>query len=149
MPISSELVSPVANKIEDMGNGVTREWALDGKAVVFHITSISRPTLDSWVDAVTQTLNAWIGDTMYIIYDFAVPGMVVFSPYLQSRAKELAQLRLDLTAIVAVVLPKSFFTQLAVRFIGTMKPNNTTVRLFVSYEEGLDWFDYLIRTKHE
>src|SRR5262245_4628943 len=103
MPKSREIISPVAGKLEDLGNDVTREWALDGKAVIFHLKDISRPTLDAWVAGVTQTLNAWTNDTMYIMYDFAVPGMVVFSPYLQSRAKELSQLRLDLTAMVAVV----------------------------------------------
>jgi hypothetical protein len=149
MPTSSELVSPVVNKIEDMGTGVTREWALDRQAVIFHLKNISRPALDTWVEAVKQTVQNWTGDTMYIAYDFAVPGMVVLSPYLQARAKELAAIGSDMTAYVAVVLPKTFFTQLAVRFVGTVKPKNTTVRLFLSYEEGLDWFDYLLRTKHE
>jgi hypothetical protein len=141
------MVPTTERTIETLGNGVTREWALDGKAVVFHVKNISRPSLDTWVEAVKQTVQNWTGDTMYIVYDFAVPGMVVLSPYLQSRAKELAALRTEMSAYVAVALPKTFFTQLAVRFVGTVKPNNTIVRLFLSYEEGLDWFEYLLRQK--
>jgi len=136
------------SRIEILGYGVTREWALDGKAVIFHLKNISRSALDIWVEAVKQTVQNWTGDTMYMVYDFAVPGMVVLSPYLQSRAKELAMISSDMSAYVAVALPKNFFTELAVRFVAAIKPKNTTVRLFFSYEEGLDWFDYLIRTQN-
>jgi hypothetical protein len=148
-PIVAEFAPIDTRKIQILGNGVTREWAFDGKVVIVALKSFARPTIDAAVKAIMDAKLHWTADRMHFIIDMSIPGMLILPPYLQARTKELTAFRPELISNIAVVVPKTFFAQLAARFANAVKPENTTVRIFYSRAEALDWFEKLIGSHDE
>lgn len=143
-PIAAELAPIDTRKVQILGNGVTREWEFDGKVVIVALKSFARPSIDIAASAIMENKQNWTADRMHLIIDMSIPGMLILPPYLQARTRELTAVRPELPTYVAVVVSKSFFTQLAARFANAVKPKTTTVRLFHSRAEALDWFENLL-----
>ena len=125
------------DSIEELGLGVTREWVNDHRIVVFTIADVSRAAVDAWMDAVTQTMNTWTADTIYIVHDYTPSKTSMLTPYMRARIQELYEFGRDLRGHLAVVLPRTFITILMKAFLNKQERTGITVYVCFSREEAL------------
>lgn len=144
----SNSLSDVNTAVEQLGHGVTREWIQDHQIVIFTLKDFSRPSIDTWIKATKETIDHRPGETFYILHDHSTSGILVLTPYARERAKELTTHHPDVPTYVALIVPKTFITQLFVYFMSTQKRAKSMLKLFFSREKGLAWLNQMMAKPH-
>ncbi len=129
-----------SEQVEQLSQGVTREWLCDGQIVVYAVLDVRRESIDTWVDAFTTDLMNWPADQPFrVIHDFSAPGAVT-TPYARARAQEIVDVRPEIKGRAAVVLSASVFNSLIHLFLNRQSNSTPRVRkTFMSREAAIAW----------
>lgn len=127
--------------ITQLSPHITREDLCNGQIVVFTLTDMTRATVDLWIDACREVMDACFaeGRPMLILQDLSRQG-VVNTPYSTERGKELGDLYPDLRGRTAFLLPpnqEGLRIKLFMR--RTMNQQTRQRTAFDTREEALEW----------
>lgn len=122
-------------------SGVTAEWLYEGQIVVFRLSDVTRNTIDGWSQLVLDAIAAIpAGQPVLFLHDSTSPKVGI-TPYLTSKVPGLFRQCSHIPGRVAVVVASSTAGQLIslVTRNTYSKDARQTSRVFVNYNEALDW----------
>jgi hypothetical protein len=137
--MSTSTGTSTADPIEQLGRGVTCQWHNDSRIIEVRAENSSPDAVDLWVDKITDVIRKWPKDRPCLTLVDVSSEKIATTPYVRERAKGLATLRNDLQMFTAMVLPHTFFAQIA--RIVTRRPMgpNVHMRVFTARDEALKW----------
>jgi hypothetical protein len=118
----------------------------DGWLIIYKLGNVTRGAVDAWVEAVKSRLDTWDKkEPYYSIHDLSDPKVGI-TPYSRARASEIMAYRTDVPSYTALVMPRTFATQLIVLFYNSLKPRGrSTMRVFFSMTEARTWLESEMR----
>lgn len=123
---------------EDLGQGIARVRLTDEPLVIFSIENTHRSSVDTWVNAVKQTLDSFPpGASCYMLHVVSPRGAL--TPYARERAMEVLYHRVDMKACVGVVVANNLMGHVIKIFAENQRPANLETRVFFSQDDGLAW----------
>lgn len=133
--------------LETFDGGVTREWLEARQIVVFTLPDIHRSTVDSWGNAVMETVTQWNPEQPFLgLHDISA-NSIALTPHARDWTNRLAQASQHLHGYYSAVLPKTIVAQLVRHLleyqIRSQMPNMKPHMVFTR-EEGIAWLrEYL------
>src|SRR5687768_14320179 len=97
----------IVGRIEDFGNGVTREFAHNGHIVIVTRTGTTTDaSVDTWFDVLLDTYRKWEpGKPLLLLSDTSDPTQGI-TAYSRQRAQDFTnQMRAGIPVYIAMVLP--------------------------------------------
>ena len=129
-----------AENLEQVTPDFVRYWLDDNKIVVYQPANTNRSTVDTWVNMVKQTAQAWADDTLYLeLHDMRNASI---TPYSRSKAGELIKFLHGYEGRAAIVLAETRTGEIMGYFVNTVfsRMNQTMKRrIFTSIDEALEW----------
>ncbi len=132
-----EAPSPLAG--EQLSPTVRREWLLDGRIVVYVLTSSSRATADVWVEAFKADIMRWPADRPFLVLHDLSAKTVAATPYAVWRAKEMVNSRQDLGGRAALVLSNSITAHMTELFLARQPQKPRLRQAFYNREKAIEW----------
>ena len=128
---------------EQINENFSVEWLEEDKIATFKVNSIKPHVIDTWADKVKEVMLAWPSNKILLtLHDYSATKNFVTTSHLRRRSKENTQLRSDLDARTAVVMPDSFvirMTSVLLRALPQPKKTSRQRRIFTSRAEALAW----------
>ena len=128
--------------IEDLGQGVQREWLEDGRIMVLRMPDgAHREAIDIWYTTLMERANNWDRQHPFLVlHDNRKLG---FSYYFRERAIEAAKHSPDdLAGRGAVVLAKSvvgYLLATLARLTSSSVTDNFDLKVFNDYDQAVAW----------
>lgn len=138
-PVSNNPGLEDASPVEQVMPGMTRQWLLDRRIVVFTMTSPSREVSDGWINTVKATMENWPSDRPYLAIHDLTSNKMSLTPYARKHAEELIPLSAMAPGYAAIILPRSFIAQVIRVFLRTQKQQGNQNLVFFSRQEALEW----------
>jgi hypothetical protein len=130
--------------IENPVEGLTIEWIMDRRIVVYTIRDVSRTVANVWMDALESALASWTGDKPFLaLYDVNFPGAVI-TPYARSRLSQMIDKFNSVYGRTAVVLPRSFTISVVELIFRARARGKRQRRIFTNYDQALNWLKALL-----
>ena|SRR5579859_7128545 len=143
-----DIKNAVASQVEELAPGLTFERSHDGQVFVFMFYDLSRKSIDAWIAKIRELTGNWSNERPFMALTQVSGKYLSLTPYLRGRLEELSHWRPDLWSITAVVLPNSFFMQMMLFFIPTLRLRNGISRVFNSRENAFAWLEKeLVKTQ--
>jgi hypothetical protein len=124
---------------EQLSRGVRREWLLDGRILVYVLTSSSRETADVWVETFKADIMRWPADRPFLVLHDLTAKTVAATPYAVWRAKEMVQARPDLAGRAALVLSNTITAHMAELFLRRQRQKPRLRQVFYSRNKAVEW----------
>lgn len=104
---------------QEIAPGIFLSWLYDKRIVAFHVTRVTRDSLDTYIAINKRLLMHWPTDQTYLALHGAAPDVDI-PPYLSKRYIELMHLAntLKLTGRDAILIPKdstAYLMQMMIR----------------------------------
>jgi hypothetical protein len=120
--------------------GLTLEYLLDGRVACLAAANSSREVIDAFIDTIIQIQPSTpAGQARYFIFDFSHNSAGFNTPYGRSRMVELAKLDQDSMSYSAIILHKTYVTQMAQFFLSKVNRKQSVNRLFFEFDPALAW----------
>ena len=119
--------------------GLTLEKLHDGKILVWSASASTRAISAAWYEHTKKQLEDWPENQPYL----ALLNMarVILTPFARDQAKELTEIRADISGRVAVVVSPSPTGHLIRLFVNRSLPKTRERRVFFSFDEALTWLE--------
>jgi len=133
MPISTTILE----------NGVVKTWDSDASILTFTIPNSNRATVDTYIEAVLESVKNWdTSNPYYGIQDITSPD-VSLTPYLRGRLPEITQLFMDkeINSYIVLVMDNSF-TAGVMKAFGRLMSRNTpfvTINFVTDISKAHEW----------
>jgi hypothetical protein len=138
-PTAESPTSP-STSVEQLGHGLSREWLLDRRIVVYTARDASRPVVDAWVETFKKDIVAWPADRPFLVMHDLSAKNIAATPYGRRRAQEMVDIRPDLKGRAAIVVANTFTMHLVELFLRNQKQHTPRLRrLFFSREKAFEW----------
>lgn len=127
--------------IESVDSGVTLEWIHNRQILRLQLTSISFGAVDAWINAVLHLLaNHPVDRPCLAIYDFS-DEQITLTPYIKSRAQEIARAFPDVKGRVAVLSPRGGAGRLLRLFVNQLMriDRGRQMQVFFTRGEAVAW----------
>jgi hypothetical protein len=134
-PPSSGPASPV----EQLTAGITREWILDRRIVIYAGINLSRAAIDSWYEAFKADIMAWPVDRPYLVVHDLTHKNVALTPYARKRAQDMVYLRPDVKGRSALIMRNTFASHLIDMFLRQQRNTPRERRVFYTREKAIEW----------
>jgi hypothetical protein len=126
-----------ASPVEAFGQSATRQYLADKRIVAHTITDSRRATLDSAFDMISDTLNNWPPEQIYLaLNDFSILKVTSMTPS-EKRLLEMHYLTPNVVGFVAIIIPGGVVGQLLRMYFNTRGHMAREVHAFFSTEEAL------------
>jgi hypothetical protein len=130
---------PLPPDVEYVAPGLTRQWLCDRKIILFIFKDVSHETVDACANGIIETIEKWPPEIPYLCaYNLCFPEASL-TPYFRDRLKEVMERYRDRAGRTAIVIQRTFITNLAQFFLNTQKPGIRVRRIFFSLDEGVAW----------
>ena len=128
--------------IEDLGQGVQREWLEDGRIMVLRMPDgAHREAIDIWFNTLTEHGDNWDRQNPFLVLHDA--RKLGFSYYFRQRAVEAGKHAPDdLLGRGAVVLAKSvvgYLLAAVTNLSGSLVTKDFDLKVFIDYDQALAW----------
>jgi hypothetical protein len=130
--------TPALN-VEQLSPGVRREWLLDGRIVVYVLTSSSRETADVWVETFKADIARWPNDRPFLVLHDLTAKSVAATPYAVWRAREMVESRPDLAGRAALVLADTITAHMAELFLRRQRQKPRLRQVFYERDKAIEW----------
>lgn len=142
------VTQPSRSSIEDLGNGVKREWLHGNRILVFTITTdtMVRETVDTWAAGVIEAIRRWPDEKVMLLMHDA--RHVEFSSYYRHKVDEVNRATpRSLHGRTAVVVQRGmlgYFLSTLAQTTGRLFRGRIETKVFFDREEGLNWLRELL-----
>jgi hypothetical protein len=124
---------------EQLSAGVRREWLLDGRIVVYVLSSSSRETADVWVESFKADIARWPSDRPFLVLHDLTAKSVAATPYAVWRAREMVESRPDLAGRAALVLADTITAHMAELFLRKQRQKPRLRQVFYDRDRAIEW----------
>jgi len=132
-----------SQSVEVIYEGVSRIWLHSAQIVCYSVTTVSRPAIDAWAEAVKALVLAWPTDRPYLaIQDFSEASL---TPYIRKQSTSINE---NWPAVLkgrsAVVAPRTMLAQLMRLFVShELRPQNLAIQreVFFRIEDATSWLE--------
>lgn len=131
--------------VEQLAEGLTREYVCNGQIVILYLENVSRKTIDVWFEVCLAEMKACNDSKrpVLMLNDNTAPKLAL-TPYIQEKSRILTDSYPDLTGRVAIILPNSLEAHRIRLFVARSLNKYTRERqAFFSREAGLKWLTEL------
>jgi hypothetical protein len=133
-----------ASPVEQLAHGITREWILDRRAVIYAGINPTRAAIDIWYEAFKEDLLAWPADRRFLVVHDLTNKNVALTPYARKRTQDMIYLRPELKGFSAVIMRNNFASHLIELFLRQQTQTPRIRRIFFSHEKAIDWIKTLV-----
>jgi len=125
---------------ESLTPTLTQENLYAGRIVVFTLSSMTRETIDAWVDGCLAYMKScWgAGEPLLLLQDLSHQH-IAQTPYAKQRGTELSQAYPELGGRVGFVLPRSANAQNIRLFARSLSNQRREHSIFMNREQALAW----------
>ncbi len=117
-------------------------WAKldDDRIILIQLSDTTRNTIDAWVDFAINVREHWeISQRLLILVDMS-GGDFAFSPYANSRSREMMSVRPEIKESIAIVVRRSIMGQLmSMAMQASNRLSGTSLQVCHSREDALRW----------
>jgi hypothetical protein len=125
--------------VEQLPHGITREWMLDRRIVIYSGINTPRASVDSWFEAFKEDLLAWPADRPYLVVHDLTHKNVALTPYARKRAQDMIFLRPDLKGRSALIMRNTFASHLIELFLRQQRQTPRIRHVFYNREKAVAW----------
>jgi hypothetical protein len=140
----SRASSGPSSPVEQLSSGITREWILDRRIVIYAGVNPARAAIDTWYDAFKTDILAWPADRPYLVLHDLTNKNVALTPYARKRAQDMIYLRPELKGHSALLLRNTFASHLIDLFLRQQRQTARERHVFYSREKAIDWLKALL-----
>lgn len=143
--------------MEEIANGITREWLHDRQVVSYQVNSVSVKAINAWSVLAIEALESWPKDSPYrAIHDISQPGIgLLFLTAVDSdlfnigvvrearqRVQEIVESRPDWQLSLAIVVSASLSGRLTKLLYQQGQPDSQLqVKAFFHRSAAVKWLD--------
>ncbi len=130
--------------VQLVGEAISLEWLHGGKIMVLHLSETHRQHFEDFYDIYEAVVQAWPADEFFLAALIVEGQESMMTPYVRHRTERVIEIgkAKKMGGHVALVLPKSVFTQLIKLFMKKVRQNEKMAsQLFFSREEALAWLE--------
>jgi hypothetical protein len=138
-PSAKSARSDITSEAQDLGHGVICRWYNNRQIIAICAEDSSPAAVDLWVNKITDEIKQWPSGRPCLTLVDVSSKKIATTPYVRERAKGLIRLRNDLQMFTAMVLPPTFFAQIARIVTRAPLASNVQMRVFTTRDEALKW----------
>ena len=132
-----------SQSVEPIYEGVSRIWLHRAEIVCYSVTTVARPAIDAWREAVMALVLTWPTDRPYLaIQDFSEASL---TPYIRKQSTTInLSWPTNLRGRSAVVAPRTMLAQVMKLFVShDLRPQNLKVEreVFFRLEDAITWLE--------
>lgn len=132
------------NAVENIADGVKRQWILDGDVVLYTMTDSSKDNVDAYIESNIQMVREWPRPKPFLNVQDISSGEVLLTPYFRTRLQEveavLKEYKQD--GFSAIILPDTFMFRIFSmfgRFFTQRVGTGLEQRYFTDTDKGIEW----------